>query len=322
MTVGDHAEEFHELPVFEFPETVQGPDDAGELPAADAVAWRIRVDSYDNKEEWPDALARFLAAVDTTRVRALVVGAWGEVYDKGPQAAIEALVAARDRLPALRAVFLGDIVVEEAEISWITQGPVAPLLDGFPELEELTVRGGNSLSFGPVRHQRLRRLTIESGGLPAEVVRGVAGSELPALTHLELWLGTPEYGGDSNVTDLAPILAGAQLPSLQHLGLCNSQIQDEVCAALASAPVVARLEVLDVSMGVLSDEGAAALLAGQPLTHLSFLNMRHNYLSEKMRARLTDTLEPAGVRLDLDADDADSDEDPDGTEWRWVAVGE
>ncbi|GAA4600549.1 hypothetical protein GCM10023195_00170 [Actinoallomurus liliacearum] len=37
---------------------------------------------------------------------------------------------------------------------------------------------------------------------------------------------------------------------------------------MASAPVVARLEVLDLSMGTLSDDGATALLSGQPLTHL------------------------------------------------------
>ncbi|MDT0265165.1 STM4015 family protein [Streptomyces sp. DSM 44915] len=322
MPIHEHLRDFHELPVFEFPDLLHEPDGAGELPAPETVAWRVRIDTDDEEQPWADAFARFLDTVDTTAVRALVVGAWNEVYDTSAKDVIDALVAARDRLPALRALFLGDIVGEEAEISWIVQGAVAPLLEAFPELAEFAVRGAQELSFGPLRHERLRRLTIESGGLPAEVVRQVAASELPALTHLDLWLGTPEYGGDAGVTDLAPILAGARLPSLQHLGLRNSQIQDEVCAALASAPVVARLAALDVSMGVLTDEGAAALLAGQPLTHLDALDMRHHYLSDGMCARLREALEPAGVRLDLDRGRADSHHEPDGSVWRWVAVGE
>lgn len=76
-------------------------------------------------------------------------------------------------------------------------------------------------------------------------------------------------------------------------------------------------------MGVLTDEGAAALLGGQPLTHLKRLDLHHNYLSEPMRQRLRDTLESAGVALDVDAGNAYPDEDEDdGRVWRYVAVGE
>jgi hypothetical protein len=106
------------------------------------------------------------------------------------------------------------------------------------------------------------------------------------VTHLDLWLGTAQYGGDSSVADLAGILDGSRLPALTHLGLRNADISDDVAVALASAPVVARLKVLDLSMGTLSDRGAAALLAGQPLTHLRALNVGHHYMSEEMVARL------------------------------------
>ena len=84
----------------------------------------------------------------------------------------------------------------------------------------------------------------------------------------------------------------------------------------------ARLEVLDLSMGTLGDDGAAALLGGQPLTHLRKLDLHHNYLSEPLLRRLRETLGSAGVELDLDRDDADWDEDDDGTVHRYVAVGE
>lgn len=322
MTIGNHLQEFHGLPAADFPEDAFEPAHAAALPAADAVAWRVAVESYDAKEEWRAAFARFLATVDTTRVRALIVGSWGEAYENRPTEVIAAIVAARDQLPALRAIFLGDIVMEEAEISWIYQGRVSDLLDEFPELEEFGVRGGTELEFAPVRHERLRKLVVETGGMPAEAVRGIAASELPALVHLDLWLGTPEYGGDAEIDDLAEILGGARLPALRHLSLCNSEMQDAICAAVASAPVVPRLEVLDLSMGVLTDEGASALLTGQPLTHLRELDLSHNYLSEALRTRLREALEPAGVALNVDSDGADDDEDADGNVWRFVAVGE
>ncbi|GAA3194856.1 STM4015 family protein [Streptomyces virens] len=318
MTIGSHLEELYGLPVFTFP----GRGDTTELPEADAVAWSIAARTYGDGEGWTQVFARFCSEVDTTRVRALVVGIWDDAFDCGPAGIIEALLEARDRLPALRAVFLGDIVFEECEISWIHQTDVTPLLAGFPQLEEFGVRGGQDLEFPAVRHDALRKLVVETGGMPADVVRGVGASELPALEHLDLWLGTSWYGADSEPADLEPILSGARLPRLRHLALRNSEIQDEVAAAVAAAPVVARLEVLDLSMGTLGDEGATALLGGQPLTHLKKLDLHHNYLSEPLRQRIRETLEPAGVEVDLDQDDADWDEDDDGTVHRYVSVGE
>ncbi|MFI7498161.1 STM4015 family protein [Streptomyces sp. NPDC049687] len=319
MTIGDHLDALHRLPAHTFP----GPEARTDgLPDPESVAWRVTSDVYDAAEDWTEAFARFCAAVDTTRVKALIVGAWQEAYDSEPTTVVEALVAARNRFPALRALFIGDMVMEECEISWINQTDVTPLLTAFPELEELGVRGGSGLGFPAVSHGALRRLVVETGGLPAEVVRGVGGSDLPALEHLDLWLGTPDYGGDSEAADLEPILSGARLPNLRHLALRNSEMQDAVAAAVASAPVVARLEVLDLSMGVLTDEGAAALLGGQPLTHLKKLDLHHHYLTKPLEDRIRQTLEPAGVEVDLDRDDAEEDTEDDGTVWRYVAVGE
>ncbi|MEU6669150.1 STM4015 family protein [Streptomyces sp. NPDC046727] len=318
MTLGDDPQAFHGLPVFTFP----GPDSKKDLPEPEAVAWRVATVVYEPDEEWEAVFARFLDTVDTTRVRALIVGAWQDAYDSDPSTVIEALLAARDRLPALRAIFLGDMESEECEISWINQTDVTPLLTGFPDLVEFGVRGGSGLEFPALRHTALRKLTMETGGLPVQVVRGVGASDLPALEHLDLWLGTPDYGGDSEAADLEPLLSGARLPRLRHLALRNSEMQDAVAAAVASAPVVARLETLDLSMGILTDEGAAALLGGQPLTHLKKLDLHYHYVSDPLLDRIRQTLEPAGVEVNLDRDDADWDEDEDGTVWRYVSVGE
>ncbi|WP_405609106.1 STM4015 family protein [Streptomyces sp. NBC_01508] len=325
MTVSSNMQELDGLPAFDFPDAdaeAEAKVDAdaepkAKLPDAASVAWRISVDAYDSEEEWESAFARFLKAVDTTEVRALIVGAWSDAYDSAPDEVIGAIIAASDQLPCLRALFVGDITYEECEISWINQTDMAPLINGLPQLRSFGVRGGQLLGMTGVKHERLRSLTVETGGLDAAVVREIGAAELPALEHLDIWLGTSGYGANTIVADLEPFLTGARLPALKSLALRNSEIQDHIAAALAGAPVVARLETLDLSMGTLGDEGAEALLGGQPLTHLKKLDLHHHYLSEPMRERIRATLEPAGVIVDLS-----ECESARGDDWRYTAVAE
>jgi hypothetical protein len=318
MSPVQHLKELHGLPVFDFP----APGVRQELPEAGAVAWRLAVDPYgDNSdEEFGGLWDRFTGSVDLAAVRAIVVGPWDEPCENDSGVVVRRLVDARDRLTSLRAVFIGDLEMEEAEISWIEQSDVTPVLDAYPLLEEFGIRGGTGLRFPAVRHRHLRTLRIETGGLSGEVVRGIAASELPALEHLELWLGVSNYGGDAGVADLAPVLSGGRFPALRHLGLQDSEVQDEIAAAVASAPVVAQLESLSLSMGILTDTGAAALLGGQPLTHLKQLDLRHHFLSEAMADRVMTAFGSAGTEVDLSGHRTPhrwQDE-----EWRYVAVSE
>ncbi|MEE1942151.1 STM4015 family protein [Streptomyces sp. TRM 70361] len=315
-----HLGELHGLPVHDFvPDTP-----AGELPAAGSVAWRLSYNPYvdDGPEGGFEGLWRsFLETVDTAAVRGLVIGQWGEVGEgEDSSSVVEKLTSNTERFPALEAVFIGDVTFEEAEISWIEQSDVTPVLEAYPGLREFGVRGGSGLVFRPVRHEQLRTLRFETGGLPGGVVRGVAASELPALEELEMWLGVTDYGGDATVADLAPILAGDRLPALRGLGLTDSEIQDEIAAAVASAPVVARLHTLDLSMGTLTDTGAEALLSGQPLTHLTKLDLSHHFLSDAMMERIREELEGTGV--DVDLSDQEKPEEHNGETWRYVAVSE
>ena len=116
---------------------------------------------------------------------------------QGAALVVQGLIAARDRVPNLRALFLGDIIYEECEISWINQTDMSPLLRAYPALEHFRVRGGTGLHFSALRHDRLTSLIVETGGLGGDVVAR-CGDRRPAAAwmHLELWLGSTNYGGD------------------------------------------------------------------------------------------------------------------------------
>jgi hypothetical protein len=297
-------------------------------------------DAAEQGEVWTDRFAAFLDTPRSGRVTGLVVGAWGEVATGETSAAVvEAIVTARERLPHLTALFLGDITFEESEISWIVQSDVSPIFAAYPQLEHFRSRGGTGLSLGVLRQAHLKSLVVESGGLPASVVREVAAAELPVLEHLELWLGEDSYGWDGSLADLAPILAGARFPKLTYLGLRDSEIADELAIALADAPITQRLRVLDLSLGTLSDEGAAALLRSQAISRLQKLDIHHHYLSEEMVARLTgvlsermkqqmtlteieESIEKSRLGCEVDASDPQKADRDDGRDYRYVAVGE
>jgi hypothetical protein len=315
MTINSNLETFAGRRVLEF-----APENAASVPDPAAVAWRLRLESYgDDHRSFDELFDQFLGTTAPNRIEALVVGTWAaEMYDTTAEVVVRRLCADAARLPRLRSLFLGDITFEEFEISWIRQTDATPLLGAFPALERLRVRGGDGLAWRPVRHEHLVELAFETGALPASVARAVGGCELPRLEHLELWLGTPDYGGDTAVDDLTEILAGARFPRLRYLGLRNAEIADQVAAALAIAPVVAQLEVLDLSMGVLTDQGATSLLTGQPLTHLRRLDLHHHYLSDELAGRLRQQLTPAGVEVDLSEQEDAGENDED----RYVAVGE
>ncbi|WFE40787.1 STM4015 family protein [Micromonospora sp. WMMD998] len=309
--INSHVSSFAGLPVLPFTPGAPLPADPS------AVAWRLEVEEFDaDPAEFAGLLAAMLNEVPAEAVRAVVVGEWGEAYER--PLPVDLLVDAARRWTGLRALFLADLVAEQCEISWLTHGDVTPLLAACPALEVLGIRGAQGLRLEPVRHTGLRELRIESGGLPGAVVRAVGECDLPALHRLDLWLGVADYGGDATVDDLATVLAGDRLPALRHLALCNAEHADAIAAAVADAPVVDRLEVLDLSMGVLGDAGAAALLAGRPLTHLRRLDLHHHFLSDEVAASVVAAL--PGVEVDVT--DPQTADKHDGRFYYFTAVGE
>ena len=309
MAIYEHTRHFAGTSIANWEPETAVPDPIGK-------PFRIGVSYDDDEGAWFDLFDAFLSGPEAAETTALIVGMWDQGDGGDSEAVVEAIVAARDRLPSLRAIFLGDIVSEEQEISWIEQSDVSPLFAAFPDLEHLCVRGGNGLSLGALRHAKLRSLVIQSGGLSRNVVAEVAAAELPALEHLELWLGDENYGGNTTAADLAPILAGDLFPRLSYLGLRDCKVADEIAAAVAAAPVLEKIRILDLSLGNLTDIGAAALLASPAVARLEFLDLHHHFLSGEMQAKV----KALGIKVDLS--DVQKEDRYGDEVYRYVAVSE
>ncbi len=299
-----HIGSFFGLPIVNF-----APDQG--LPDPARQAYRIG----DWETKLADRLDAFLQQPDVAEVRALVIG--GEQDDvpvhEGYGNVLAALIGAAPKLRNLAAIFIGEITFEECEISWIRQADYSGFLKAFPGLKHLQIRGADGLALGAIDHAKLETLIVESGGLPASVIQSVANATLPALTHLELWLGDENYGFDGSIEDVATLLDPGRFPRLRHLGLVDSEIADEVAVLVASSPILDRLETLDLSQGTLGDEGAEALLASPSIRRLKGLNLKHHYMSPEMVKKFRTIGIPVNV-------EDPQEETKDGG--RFVAVGE
>ncbi|MEZ0111368.1 hypothetical protein ABH920_005383 [Catenulispora sp. EB89] len=325
MSFVEYLDEFGGLPVVAFAPHPDAPAPQDEAKSA----WRIDCYYDDEFGDWDsdwfafeEIWERFLARADTSKVTALTIGMWAEYLDAEAYYPVaEILAASAGRLPALRSLFLGDIFEGGdggSDTAYIDHRDLTPILRAYPALEELWVRGRPHGDFAPhfepLSHSSLRRLVFESGGLPVAAMRAVGECDFPALQHLEFYFGEPNYGGDATPADVEWLLGGGRFPNLTHLGLRDSVFQDAIAAEVAHAPIVSRLKTLDLSLGMLGDEGAAALLAGQPLGHLEKLDLHHHFVSEAMQ----DRLRTAWPGVDVDLSDALTDH----TGHRYIAVAE
>lgn len=304
-----HPTEFAGFPVIEWSDDLPPPAD----PSRVAIAVRADWEDQDKGILWADKFKALLASGFAEQIPALLVGVWSFEYEDTAAPLVEVLVANRDRLPNLKALYIGDIVQEEQEISWIRQDDLSPLWTAFPNLETLSIRGGDKLKIDPLKLPYLKTLRIETGGMDKSVVRAVVEAGLPSLETLVLWLGTGDYGANTTIGDLQPFYHCRWLPKLKTLGLCNSDYEDEIAVLMSTAAALDQLDTLDLSMGRLTDDGALALLTSPDISKLKKLIIHFHFCTEAMVKKLR---EREGVEVVMEDSQA-----PD-REWRFVAVSE
>lgn len=264
------------------------------------TVYRVR-ESWERKLTFKQLLRAFAREPELEEVTALVLGNWGlfNVNEPSCDVAFE-LYKLRGKMPRLTALFVGDISGEEAELSWIRQWEWGGVINAYPELEEVVIRGGNGLHLAGISHENLESLTIQSAGIEDHALKGLANIWAPKLEKLELWLGqgSEMSGGDDSerVELLRPLFWGhaqragrSGVPALTTLGLCNCGWIDDLLEDIKRAPLMSRIKHLDLRRGTLEDRGLESLLESPWFLRLETLWLEGNYihdmdLVEKLRS--------------------------------------
>lgn len=289
-----------------------------EAPYGLILAVKVKSPQYDWKGLAPStALAAIVKSPAAKLLRSISIGLIDYEYPVNLGKGIEAISKA-GKLESLRSLFIGDFEYpEENEISWVAVGNVAKVLPVAPKLRELHLRGAE-ISLGVLEHPTLETLTIETGGLPGGAVASVGKAKLPELRRMEVWLGTEEYGGTGKIAQLKPLFEGSGVPKLEHLGLQNSDFEDDVAIALAKSKLLAQLRSVDLSMGTMHEPGAQAILANaDKFRHLNELVLDRNFIPDALAKQLRTALK--GI---VSVDDQEQPDDWNDEPHYYTSVGE
>lgn len=254
------------------------------------VVWRITnfwIEDYAD----PEGIAlfeHFIEQPGVEQVEALVLGDLLYLGGSAPNLAphVDTLRKYSDRLQNLKYLYIGDVNLDYTELVWVWAGDMGRVLEVFPNLHHLRVRGGSGFKFNAEAHEHLRTLAVESLGLDREALAGLAGMKLPELTRLEVWLGGQYF--EATLDDVTPLITGPEdpnepypFPKLTHLGLPNNKLADDVAEALLNARVLEQLTSLDLSGSVLTNRGAQALVDNPAIEGLASLDLSSNYIEDE-----------------------------------------
>ena len=192
----------------------------------------------------------------------------------------KAICDANEQFLNLKALFIGDSEENMFRKSYLNIFDIRPILEAYPNLEVLQVRGcfcGYPLECEDSQHKNLKTLIIETADISDRNLSQICNLDLPALEYLEIWLGRQVR---DEVKSLDRILNEDPFPWLKYLGLKSGEQSDRIAQAIVNSPVLKHLYVLDLSLGTLTDTGVEALLNCPEIEQLDTLDISYNAVSE------------------------------------------
>lgn len=149
-----------------------------------------------------------------------------------------------------------------------------------PNLEHLEIILGN-MNLGTIDLPNLRHFEVWTGGFTSDNMKSVLAAKWPKLETLLLRFGDSEdYGANCTLDDVLPLLSSTTIPNVRHLALANSAFINDLIPHLAKSPLLKQIKTLDLSLGLMTDEGANAIVAhAEAFKHLEKLDVHRNYLT-------------------------------------------
>ena len=254
-------------------------------------------DAYEEGKSSKTMMGDILADPELPELEEIVIGSWGDSWEGSAQIMLDEMVANKEKFAHIKSLFVGDMDFEECEVSWIIQGDYEKVIGALPNLEKLTIKGSTDLSLGKVAHDKLESLEIICGGLPSEVIKSIQEAKLPSLKSLQLYLGEENYGFDGDADTIKELLEHSDFPKLEHLGICDSDIQDAVTEVVLDSKYMKQITSLALSMGTLTDKGGQLLLEKMPaFGNIKTLDLHYHFMSDEMMK----DLEKLPMEVDVD----------------------
>lgn len=271
----------------------------------------------DGKKGADTMLSEIMADAEFASLEELVIGCWGETWDENLQPIVDGIVENAQKFSHIKSIFFGDMDYEECEVSWIMQADYSKLWAAMPQLERFVVKGSNDLVLGEIAHENLKTLEVICGGLPVEVINSIKSAKLPSLEKLLLYVGVEEYGFDGDISDIKSLLSESDFPKLTYLGITDSEIQDDICAAVLESKYINQISTLDLSMGTLTDKGGALLLEKLPsLDNIKTVDLQYHFMTDTMMKKLS------ALAQEVCVDDQEQPDEYDGELWLYPMLTE
>ena len=259
---------------------------------------------YDDVEDGEKSVETMLTDIMEDRefssLEEIVIGCWGEAWDESCQPLIDGIIENKDKFSNIKSLFFGDMDYEDCEVSWIIQGDYSKLWGALPNLEKLVIKGSTDLELGEIAHDNLKELQIICGGLGKDLIESVQKAKLPNLESLVLYIGSDCYGFDGDISTIKTFLEKSDFPKLTHLGVEDSEIQDEVAECVLDSKYMEQITSLSLANGTMTDKGGECILEKLPnFTNIKKLDLHYHYMSDKMVKKLEEFAKEQSIELDV-----------------------
>ncbi|MCP3923754.1 MAG: hypothetical protein GY714_14325 [Desulfobacterales bacterium] len=239
-------------------------------------------------------LIDFIKTEESLMVTSVKIGCWHGTdrysYDYliSPKEIVSFLCENKKSLPMLKDICMGDLSGDtDYFIKDVIHCDYTPLFKAYPELETFITVGSADLILKPIKSKKLKKLKLTGTFIDQRIIKNIAKSSLPELEHLELDLGTwssQSQGGiqplrEVGIEDIEDLMTKDLFPKLTRLGFRGSDISNEIMKSLKDASIINQLEVIDLSLGTLTEKGVNEFIKSDLLKGLKQLNIEKNYIS-------------------------------------------
>jgi hypothetical protein len=155
-----------------------------------------------------------------------------------------------------------------------------PLLETTPRLRSLHLRG-QCPNLHRFASESLEHLEITTHHISLNLLTALLEPDLPNLHTLILHLNPGEGHSSQYQESVVRLIAGMSASNLKHLAIQQTPFSNLICQQLQHSDLLEQLEVLDLSGGSLTDDGASTILSQrQRYHHLERLDLSENWLDQ------------------------------------------